>query len=184
MSFLTKNFVIALSASLALSACVKPDLHLETQKVTIKTPGALEGKCYLENDEFKYVAYTDQTITITRTAKDLNVLCMAEGNREKSIVIKHDPSVIGLQANKVPSVITVDFTNMAPRDYDLPNYHNPDIGKYPLPVETENMGPSVTTDGDVSFNQPTYLEPRQYKNDNPFSSVRSQSRYNPYEEDK
>jgi hypothetical protein len=178
---------LALSSVLLISACVKPDFHLETQKITLKTPGAQNAKCFLQNDEFKYVAYSDQTITITRTAKDMNVTCMAEGNREKSLVVEHEFFDERARANALPDVITVSFVGQLSKAYDLPNYHNKDIGQYPAPSEVEYMGPSVTTTDSEPFPEKEPIAKRVYQSSNPFadsSSTPAKSTYDPREEDK
>ena len=178
---------LALCSLLLVSACVKPDLHLETQKITLKTPGAQNAKCHLQNEEFKYVAYSDQTITITRTAKDMNVTCMAEGNREKSIVIEHEFFDERARANALPDVITVSFVGQRSKPYDLPNYHNKDIGKYPAPSEVEYMGPTVATTDAEPFPEGEPITKRVYQSSNPFadsSSAPARNTYDPREEDK
>lgn len=178
---------LALSSALFVSACVKPDLHLETQKVTLKTPGATNAKCYLQNDEFRYVAYSDQTITITRTADDMNVHCMAEGNREKFIVVEHTFFDKRARANALPDIITVSFVGQRSKPYDLPNYHNKDIGNYPAPSEVEYMGADLMSMDGAPFPEKEPVTKRVYQSSNPFaenSSAPDRNTYDPREEDK
>ncbi|MAZ76770.1 MAG: hypothetical protein CMH31_05655 [Micavibrio sp.] len=175
---------LLLSVSLLLiAACAKPDIHFETQKVTVKTPGAVNAKCYLHNQDYKYVAYTDQTITITRTSKDMDVTCMAEGNRERTVTVSPDIYKVGYNANKIPEVITVNFVGVKAKPYGLPNYHDKDVGKYPLPTEVEYMGPTVVSGKDEPFKEAEPLEERKHQNANPFSD-RYTSTYDVREEDK
>ena len=176
-------YLFVLSASLLLSACVKPDFHLETQRVTIKTPGAKNAKCHLHNEEYKYVAYTDQTITITKTSKDMNVTCMAEGNRERTIVVSPDVYNITHTANMIPEVISVNFVGVKAKPYDLPDYHNEGVGKYPLPTEVEYMGPTIVDGHEEPFQKSDALGKRRYQSANPFSDGYA-SKYDPREEDK
>ena len=186
MAYKFAPYIFAFSGALLLSACVKPDIHFETQKVTIKTPGAKNAKCFLHNQEYRYVAYNNQTITITRTAKDIDVTCQAEGNREKTVTISPDTHKVGIEANKIPEVITVDFRGMPYKPYDLPKYHDKDIGKYPLPTEVEYMGPTSVVTDEEPFQETDALGKRVRKNVNPFSDgfTSKHDAYDPREEDK
>lgn len=171
-----------LSSVLMLSACVKPDLHLETQKVTVKTPGAKNAKCHLHNDEYKYVAYTDQTITMTRTSEDMDVMCKAEGNRTKTIVVSPDLYQITPDTNKIPEVIIVDFTGVKSKPHDLPDYHY--AGQYPLPTEEEYYGPTTVDGQSEPFQEDQALQKRTFQSSNPFANASSRTSYDPREEDK
>lgn len=186
MTYKSVPYIFAFSSVLLLSACVKPDIHFETQKVTIKTPGATHAKCHLHNQEYNYVAYNDQTITITRTSKDIDVTCQADGNREKTVTVSPDIYRLGIDSNKIPEVITVDFRSMPYKPYDLPKYHDEDLGKYPLPTEVEYMGPTNTTMGKEAFSEQKALNKRVRKSANPFSDgfTSKHDAYDPREEDK
>lgn len=178
--------VLALTA-LSIGACAKPDIHFQTQKVTLQTPGADNAKCHLHNSDYKYVAYTGQTITMSRTVEDVTVTCHAEGNRTAQTVIPVKKHAVGYDAHLLPEVISVDFRSVPSRPYALPDYHNEYLGQYPLPTEVEYMGPSTPTLGDSEpFPTGTVLNKRQRMDANPFSdSVASpSSSYDPREEDK
>lgn len=172
------------SVLLAVTACARPDIHLETQKVTIKTPGANVAKCYLENQEYKYVAYNDQTITMTRTSKDMDVTCYAEGNRVQTVKVSPDTFPMTMNTNKIPEVITVDFKHVAAKPYPLPDYHDQGVGKYPLPTEVEYLGPTEVDGLEEPFQEEAPLNRRRYGSSNPFSDDIVRDAYDPREEDK
>lgn len=187
---MTRNFIFsafAFSAALSLSACAKPDIHFQTQQVKIETPGARNAKCYLHNEDYRYVAYTGQTLTITKSPNDMNVLCQAAGNRQKEMVIPVELFEIGYHAHKLPEVISVDFRGLPPVPYDLPLYHSPDLRQYPMPTEVEYMGPTTPTLGqEEPFAAGATLEKRQRGSANPFTDGYTSKKddYDPREEDK
>lgn len=178
--------VLALTA-LSLGACAKPDIHFQTQKVKIETPGADNAKCYLHNTDYKYVAYTGQTLTMNRTVEDVNVTCHAEGNRTSKIIVPIQKNKVGYNAHMLPEVISVDFRGVPARPYPLPDYHNEYLGKYPLPTEVEYVGPTTPSMGDDEPFQPgATLNKRKRVSANPFSDgyTSKSDSYDPREEDK
>ena len=177
---------IALSALLVLAACAKPDMHFQTQMVKVETPGAQNAKCYLHNQDYKYVAYTGQTIQITKSPNDMNVTCQAEGNRVVKQFIPIEKYNIGYNAHTLPKVISVDFRGVEPKPYGLPDYHEIAAGDYPFPVENVYMGPTVTATDVEPFPTQGTLEKRVRGNSNPFSDGYTSTKdgYDPTEEDK
>lgn len=112
-----------------------------TQEVTILTPGANDSVCQIDNGEVLYRTWPPQTLTVAKRPGDLVVRCLADGNREKTVVI--DPQHVGTTLANVfngfapglfvdyqtgalfeyPNVITVDFTEIAARKMPPPAYH-------------------------------------------------------------
>jgi hypothetical protein len=152
--------LFALSASVLLLASCASAIDGQTQDITLRTPGAENARCHLHNEDMKYVIHTDQTISIMKSPHDLEVSCLAPGNREKTITVKREINdwVAGNVATGVapgmaydyfsrggfeyPHTITVDFTGMPVKPYDLPPYHTKDVEKTHINNKVVNMGPN------------------------------------------
>lgn len=178
---------LTLSAALLLGAC-GTIAEGQTQDVTLRTPGASEAKCTLDNG-LRYPIYKDQTIQIMRSFHPMVVDCYAVGNRHKTITIPagpnpwsaanvangvvpgtaYDAASMGLYT--YPDVITVDFTGMPARGYELPDYHNRDTVN-PYEQSIENMGPSSIRTPDSGEYLKRGVERRSTTLDsNPFSGT-------------
>ena len=149
---------LTLSAALLLGACGTM-AEGQTQDITLRTPGASEAKCTLDNG-LRYPIYKDQTIQIMRSFHPMVVDCYAVGNRHKTITIPSGPNPWSAAnvANGVvpgtaydaasmglytyPDVITVDFTSTPSQGYELPGYHDRDAVN-PYEQSIENMGPGI-----------------------------------------
>ncbi|NCO03059.1 MAG: hypothetical protein GW903_02570 [Alphaproteobacteria bacterium] len=178
---------VLMLTALSLAACAKPDIHFQTQNVKLETPGADNAKCHLHNTDYRYVAYTGQTITMNRTVEDVTVTCYAEGNRMSQIMVPVEKYKMGYDAHLLPQVISVDFRGVPARPYPLPDYHNEYLGKYPLPTEVEYMGPATPSMGaDEPFQPSGLLGKRQREDANPFADLNkiSSPSYDASEEDK
>lgn len=139
--FMKHTLLLSLSTlSLCLAGCASI-ADKQTQIVTLRTPGAIDAKCSLENQDMRYNIHTDQTIEIMKSPNDLIVRCMAPGNREKTILVKRELNdwvfvnvangfipgaaydYFSRGAFDYPSEITVSFVGMPVKPYPLPNYH-------------------------------------------------------------
>ncbi len=81
--------VVILFSVLMLNACASV-IDTQLVQMTIRTPGTDNAKCYIENQDHKYVAYTDQTIEVKKTPYDYQVRCIAPGNRSKTVIVKRE----------------------------------------------------------------------------------------------
>lgn len=137
----------------------------QAQDVRLVTPGATEARCSLDNG-VRYQATTGDTVTIMRTPHDLVAECYASGNRYKKVVFERTLNgwsagnvvtgvVPGLAYDHIsgglydyPDTLSVDFTNVPQRGFDLPDYHNKDApNPYTQPGEVYGAGtPRLETD--------------------------------------
>lgn len=152
-------FITSLSI-LGLSACASI-IDKQTHMVTMKTPGAENARCVIENQDMKYVAYSDETIEIMKSPHDLAVRCAAPGNRVQTVHVKREVNgwVFANVANgfipgatydyfsrgafDYPDIFTVSFVGAPVKPYDLPAYHAKDVNSVHQYGETEYMGPTV-----------------------------------------
>lgn len=158
MRFSLFSASLAVSLALFLSGCGSV-FNGPTQKVTLLTPGADHAVCKLHNKDFQYDIVTGETRTIMRSEYDLIVDCDAPGNRQKSIMVERTVTQAGV-ANittagvgalydyyenalfEYPPVITVDFRDVPPKSYGLPEHHAPDI-PHPSTVPVTHRGPTT-----------------------------------------
>lgn len=176
-----------LSLSLFVTACGTM-ISGHSQQVTLRTPGAGEAKCTMDNG-VNYVARTDETIVMTRSQKDLHVDCYASGNRHKQVVVEAGlngwtaanvtngliPGVafdhLGKGMYQYPDVITVDFTGMPNQGFDLPDYHNKDgLNPYDQAIESYNAS-SAKTPLDAQYSPTGITKRPPMLNNNPFQPV-------------
>lgn len=153
-----KKTVFSFVAIGLLSACSSL-VNGQTQHVTIKTPGATNARCLIENQDMKYMAFSDQKIEIMKSPHDFVVCCQAEGNREQTVLVKRevDDWVVANVANgfvlgaaydyfsrgafKYPEVINVSFVGVPVQRYPLPAYMQKDALPNAQYGEIEYMGP-------------------------------------------
>jgi hypothetical protein len=127
------------SAVVLLSACATV-IEKPTQDLKIEILGTGEALCDVTQSGRRYRAYAPSTIKIRKSHDLLNVRCFAPGNREKTVVLesKVTNSVLANVANGVlpgmtwdvasgaafryPDTVVVDFTDMPPQPYPLPDY--------------------------------------------------------------
>jgi hypothetical protein len=139
-----KHIITSFIAAGLLTACSTIVNH-QSQDVTIRTPGAANAKCFIENEDMKYVAYTDQKIEIMKSPHDLVVSCKASGNREQTVHVKRDVNewVVANVANgfvpgaaydyfsrgafDYPEIITVSFVGTPIKPYPLPEYMSDEL---------------------------------------------------------
>lgn len=153
-----KKIVFSFLAIGLLGACSTMVNH-QTQYVTVKTPGASNAHCILENQDMKYVAFSNQKIEMMNSPHDLIVRCQAEGNREQTVLVKRDVDewVIANVANgfvpgaaydyfsrgafTYPETITVSFIGVPVKPYPLPKYMAKDVIPNAQNSQIEYMGP-------------------------------------------
>ena len=154
-----KHFLKFSAVCLILSGCatIKDG---QVQSMTVRTPGSENAKCFLENQDFKYVAYTDETINVMKSPHDIEVRCMAPGNRERTVLVPqrmHDivkentmngvlPGAaydyISRGAFNYPKEVVVDFRREQVKPYEGPDYETADLQGQFDPDMLEYMGPS------------------------------------------
>ena len=122
------------------------------------TPGAENATCHLYVDGLKYVVKPPQKTIISKSENPLTVECMAPGGRDKTMEIPAgfadaakwnvanagaglpwDAASRSLWA--YPSVIEVDFSDVAIQDPPLPAHNAPDI-RQPETYDLEEFSPS------------------------------------------
>lgn len=193
------KYLLPLGLSLAfLSGCASVVDH-STQMMTIRTPGADNAKCYIENEAMKYVAYTDQQIEIMKSPHDLVVRCKADHNRARTVHVKRELNdwVIANVANgfvpgasydyfsrggfQYPEKITVDFRGAPKKAYETPEYFRT--------YESYSSGVVLTEDNKDS-NAPLQKLDLDFQSDfgemveTPAPASAPSSHYDPREEDK
>ncbi len=155
-----KKIIYSASLSILLAGC-SSIADGQSDLVTFKTPGAENARCIMENDDYKYVAYTDQTIRVQKSPNDMVVTCQAPGNRERSVLVKREingwvvgnivtgivPGMaydyFGRGAFNYPDSIVVDFIGEPIKPYDLPEYAAQDLANKNHVGITEYQGPGV-----------------------------------------
>lgn len=132
----------------------------QTVLMTVKTPGAENAKCLLENKDYKYVAYSNETIRVMKTPYDMVVRCTAPGNREKTILVKRELNewvfvnvangfvpgatydYFSRGAFDYPNTVIVDFAGVNVKPYPLPGYESDDLYRENIRGKIEYMGPT------------------------------------------
>lgn len=140
----------------------------QLQEITVKTPGAEEARCTVNTGRNKYIAYTDQTITVKRSPYNMVVNCLAEGMREQTVLVKREANewvflnvangfvpgaaydYFSQAAFEYPDIITVPFGGMAYGMGERPEYDET-LRKLGGDVYPEYYGPNEvrTDDTDV-----------------------------------
>jgi len=138
-------------ATLILSSCAYT-LDTSFQDIEIKTPGAENAVCYTFIDDVRYRVFPPQKITITKSKENLEIDCLAPGNRRKKVIIEpvySDHAALNLTTGGVtalwdyaskalyqyPEIVYVDFTHTPVKPMPLPAQNNPDVQRpedYPL----------------------------------------------------
>jgi hypothetical protein len=176
-----KHIFIPLVAASLLAACSTMVNH-QSQHITIKTPGASNAKCLIENEDMKYVAYTDQKIEIMKSPHDLVVRCQAPGNREQTVHVKREVNdwvvanvVNGFVPGAVydyfsrgafdyPETISINFVGEHVKPYPLPEYMTDDLKANHKYGTIEYMGPGEMITEENKFYKPSALQ----KKENPY----------------
>lgn len=135
-----RRFLALTFTALTLSACASA-LGDAQQLVEVRTPGANDAVCYLDNGDTRHRVWSPGKVTLSKRPGDLVVECLADGNRRKTVTIEqqHSALTLGNAMNgfipgmfidhetgamfEYPNVITVDFTEIAATKMPLPDYH-------------------------------------------------------------
>ena len=132
-----KKLAITASLCVLLASCAS---IVEGQKsnMTIQTPGAENAKCFVQNQGHRYVAYSNQTISVMKSPHDFVVRCMASGNRERTVLARRGVSnwVFANVANGFVPGAAYDFLSRAAYDYPeevIVSFVGVPIKPYPLP---------------------------------------------------
>ena len=86
-----KIFAVAILC-LTLASCASI-VETPMQKVTVLTPGTEDAMCMLKRPGLVYKVFPPETITINKNEEDMVVHCMAQGNRDKILIV--EPEVSG-----------------------------------------------------------------------------------------
>jgi hypothetical protein len=130
----------------------------ETQNITIQTPGAGQAVCLLTRPGSHTRVWAPTTVKITKSRGPLVVDCLAQGNREKILIVRPGTpksfndnaanAMIGAAYDYetdamyiYPDRIVIDFTNVPPSPMPLPDYQKM-LAEYP-----ELKGMDVTRPG-------------------------------------
>lgn len=185
-----KRILLATFSIATLSACGSMIDH-QTQIVTMRTPGAQNARCIIENQDMKYVAYTDQTIEIMKSPNDLVIHCLAAGNREQTVHVKREINdwvflnvangfvpgaaydYFSRGAFDYPDVFTVSFVGDPVKPYPLPEYHNEDLRHNNEYGTIEYMGPGVKLSEETRYEQPAELKKKENLYHSPFGAPAS-----------
>ncbi len=153
-----------LAPLIALGACSYA-IDESIQDITLKTPGAHDAVCYVYVDGLRYRMRPPQTLNISKSGEDLEIDCLAPGNRRRKVYIEpaiedsfYANAVTGMVpggawdfASKAmyayPDVIEVSFVGIPTKPEDLPAQNNPDI-KQPEEYDLEEFSP-----GDPRLNE-------------------------------
>jgi len=168
-------FIVPVTLSLmACGTLADGQSHL----VTMKTPGAQNAKCIIENQDFKSVAFSGETIRIMKSDKDLVVRCEAPGNRDKAILVQRELngwSILNISNGLVPGVaydylsrglfdypdvLTVDFTGVPTKPAEAPKYASDDLRNGNHKGRPVYMGPAEIVTADDYYDVPQRLEKR------------------------
>ena len=176
-----KRLLASAAIIFTLSACASA-LQSATQDVTVLTPGAHESVCFLDNGATRYRAWPPETIKISKRPGELKVRCLADGNRERTVVVPvdHEDVVLANATNGFlpgmfidyhtgamfvyPDTITVDFTDIPERSmgrpaYDLYLLKNPDL------YGMEEFRPGRSALIHDMYAEPVELEKRDFATD-------------------
>jgi len=203
-----KHIVLISASVLTLSACASVS-DGQTQDVTIRTPGAENARCYLENKDFKYVAYSDQTIEVMKSPHDMTVKCQAPGNRDKTVEVArlinknvnanifngYLPGIaydyFSRGAFGYPDEVVVSFEGEEVVPFALPKHEAADLDNFSEKHKYEGYGPSEVLTEENRYNQESVLRKRFRQSGADYDASRAVdvppvtgNYYDPAEEDK
>jgi len=134
-SYFFKNTALLFSVIITLGGCSHA-LDKSYQMVRVETPGAVGARCYLEAEGIRYPVNTPGEVSVSRTKNDLNIDCLAPGNRRKTVVVPSRVSDtaylnaangIGIiwdatsgAMHEFPDIIQVSFLDVPVKDQRLP----------------------------------------------------------------
>jgi hypothetical protein len=155
--FMIRKISIAVLALLLTAGCATI-FEGETQNITLQTPGTDQAVCLLTRPGSHTRVWAPTTVRITKSRGPMVVDCLAQGNREKILIVTPGtpPSFNRNAANLMlgaaydyetdamyiyPDRIVMDFTNVPPSPMPLPEYQKM-LAEYP-----ELKGMDVTRPG-------------------------------------
>ncbi len=204
-----KKTIFYSAACLLLASCATI-ADSQTVLMTVKTPGAENAKCHLENKGHKVIAYTDETVRVMKSPHDFVVRCTAPGNREKTVLVKREVNdwvfvnvangfvpgaaydVLSRGVFDYPNEVVVDFNGEPFKPYPLPEYATGELGQRGYQGNIEHYGPNTLVTEGNRYNAPQTLQKKESLYSD-FSSVSGNESnvtsspsvsYDPTEEDK
>lgn len=134
---------LLLSTVLALGSCASL-LDDQIQDVKFTTPGAENAVCHVYIDKIHYVVRPPQTINVAKSRHNMEVDCLAPGNRRQKIYIEPGyQKAVGWNALnagagvaydyasnamfRFPDEIQISFVDVPIRDQPLPAQNRPDV---------------------------------------------------------
>ena len=174
---------------MVLTACATV-MEGQSKEVTVRTPGAENARCLLDNGTVVVPAYTDQTVRLTKNYKDLKVTCQAPGNRQVertfpweiegwafgNVVTGIVPGVAYDTASKglfdYPDEIVMSFSGMKANEYPLPAHMASDAVKSDNVVLEQFLPGRPRMQGDLDRTVPVVkkVDPASRAGNNPFLS--------------
>lgn len=180
---------LCLLALFTLNAC-STVIDKSTQEVKFVTPGAAESRCYLDTGRVSYKVNPPEKIILMKTDQELEVRCLADGNREREILVRpilSNHTLLNLGTGFVPGffidehtkahylypdVVSIDFTNIPYEKTTQPVY-----AQNPATPNVQNIDPKHggipaihESDYDASAS-PAPRQSRSYYTDTPESSL-------------
>lgn len=168
------RFILSFCAVFLLASCATI-LDRSTQEMHVETPGAEGAMCYLKRPGMLQKVYPPQTVRLTKTSDDMEVRCLALGNREKTVMVEAMMSsnvmlnisngfILGALYDydtgalfKYPEVVRVDFTGTEANAMPLPDYHKM-LLKNPMLQDMEEFRPGKSALQRDRYNEPAALE--------------------------
>ena len=154
-----------------LSSC-STIIDRTTQEVHFETPGARDSVCFLDTGTVSYRVYPPDDVILMKTDEELEVRCLADGNREKTIMVRpilskntllnvSNAIVPGLAVDEhtkahylYPDVVAIDFTNLPYEKAAQPSHYlksgepnvediDPKKGGFPAIHESDMEDPAM-----------------------------------------
>lgn len=158
---MTRPLILAaILATTALAGCATM-VEESSQTINFQVVGATDVMCDVDSGKLKYNIRPPQTITVKKSKRDLNLTCMAAGNRVQTMTVSSSLSgwtfanVVGGGVIpgtlydgesgamfKYPEVVIIDFSGTVARVDSLPSYHAPDAVDPSYARNVEDVGPN------------------------------------------
>ena len=148
-----------LLATFLLSAC-STVVDSATQEITIETPGTGGALCNLNRPGHAMRVWAPKTVTITKSAGPLEIVCRAPGNLEKTVVLEPEiadsfmlntfngflpGAAVDFDTGAMyiyPKTVVVDFSDMKPQKMPRPDYQRV-LDENPELLDMEEFRPGV-----------------------------------------
>lgn len=175
---------IATLTALLLTGCATM-VEESSQKVNFLAVGATEVMCDIDTGTLKYRVNPPETLVIKKSRRDLNISCMAAGNRLKSMTVPSSLSgwtfgnvVAGAVIPgalydgesgamfKYPEIIVIDFSDTIAQPSSMPAYHAPDTLNPSISNNVDDYGTSrLRLPGDDAVGLRRKMANLQYERD-------------------